>query len=593
MAVLHSAFRVLRAGTTVLGALYLMVPAHTALAGAPAALVSAPKTPILRYDAIHHPTPGRAGMVVSQRRVASEVGAQILAAGGNAVDAAVGVGFALAVVLPRAGNLGGGGFMLVYLAEQDRTVAIDYREKAPKAAHRDLFLDADGEVDTGLARFSHRSAGVPGSVAGLTHALERYGTMPLARVIAPAIQLAQEGVVVGYDLASALATRAEVLMRDAATRATFFKLGQMNYEPGDVLVQPELANTLRQIAAGGRQAFYTGEIAHAIVAAMQANDGLITHQDLADYASVEREPLRGTFLGYEIVTMPPPSSGGAHLIQMLNVLEHFPLKKMGLNSSASLHVMAETMKRAYADRSAHMGDMDYYDVPTRWLTSKAYAKELAANIDMKLARPSSEIGPGTPPAYESEDTTHFSVVDRFGNAVANTYTLNFSFGSGITVPGAGFLLNNEMDDFSSKPGVPNAFGLLGGEANAIEPGKRPLSSMTPTMVLRDGRPYLVTGSPGGSRIITAVLQQVVNVLAHEVNVAEATHVPRIHHQWYPDRLYHEPGLNPDTIQALRARGHDLHQANSMGSLQSVLWNGTQYLGASDPRRPGAQAVAVN
>ena len=562
------------------------------VASAEVALTRPPSGPILRYEATHHPVVGSGGMVVSQRAVASQIGADILAAGGNAVDAAVAVGFALAVNLPRAGNLGGGGFMLVYLAEGDRTIAIDYREKAPRAAHRDMFLDAEGNVDSALSRFSHRSAGVPGTVAGLTHALDRYGTMSLSRVLAPAIELAQKGITVSYDFASAMASRRAMLERTPVTRATFLKRDGSLYAAGEVFKQPQLATTLRRIADEGADAFYRGAIADLIVADMAANGGLITREDLVDYRATEREPLRGTYQGYTIVTMPPPSSGGAHIIQMLNILEHFPLRKYGLNSAASLHVMAETMRLAYADRSRHMGDSDFYDVPLDWLTSKAYARQLAESIDESRARPSTEVAPGNAVPPESPDTTHYSVIDRDGNAVANTYTLNFSFGSGITVDGAGFLLNNEMDDFSAKPGVPNAFGLLGGVANAIEPGKRPLSSMTPTMVFRDGRPFLVTGSPGGSRIITTVLQHILNVVTHGRNVASAAHAPRVHHQWFPDRLQHEPGISPDTLDKLRDLGHQLEQTGTMGSLQAIVWNGSQYQATSDPRRPGAGAVAV-
>lgn len=551
-----------------------------------------PPGPILRYDAIHHPVVGTQGMVASQRATASDIGADILRQGGNAVDAAVAVGFVLAVNLPRAGNLGGGGFMLIHLAETGRTVAIDYRERAPARAHRDIFLDAEGNVDQQKARFSHLSAGVPGTVAGLLHALDNYGTLDRATVMAPAVRMAEQGLVVDYDLASVLARRSETLQRHAASRAKFFKRDGSAYRPGDRWVQPALARTLRRIAEHGRQGFYEGETAEMIVAEMAANDGLITREDLRKYQPVERDPLVGTYRGHSIVTMPPPSSGGVHLIQMLNVLEHFPLRRFGMNSAATLHHMTEAMKLAYADRSRHLGDPDFYDVPVSWLTDKTYGEALAGSINPERARPSAEIGPGEAPPRESPDTTHFSVIDRHGNAVANTYTLNFSFGSAITVSGAGFLLNNEMDDFSAKPGTPNAFGLLGGEANAIEPGKRPLSSMTPTMIFREGRPLLVTGSPGGSRIITTVLQHVVNVITFERNVASALHAPRIHHQWLPDRLSYEAGLSPDTVEALRALGHDAAPSGTMGSLQSVLWRDGVFYGASDPRRPEAGAASV-
>ncbi len=548
---------------------------------------------IIRYDIIHHPEFGREGMVVSQRDVASKIGADLLEQGGNAVDAAVGVGFALAVALPRAGNLGGGGFMLVHLADSGETLSIDFRETAPAAAFRDVFLNEQREVDEQIRRSSHRSVGVPGTVAGLSYVLEKYGTMSLKTVLQPSIDLARNGIGYDYDLASAINSREARLRRHAHTEKTFFMDDGSQYSPGSVFRQPELADTLELIAKQGPKAFYDGPIARLIVDEMQRGDGLITLADLKNYAPVERKPIAGTYAGYDIVSMPPPSSGGIHLVQILNVLEHFPVTDMGANSADSLHVLTETMKRAYADRSKHLGDPDFYPVPVEWLTSKAYAAEIASQIDMGRARPSSEIAPGLKPRYESEDTTHYSVIDAKGNAVATTYTLNFSFGSGITVPGAGFLLNNEMADFSAKPGVPDAFGLLGGEANAVEANKRPLSAMTPTMVLKDGKPILVTGSPGGSRIITAVTQHVVNVLSHNMNVAEANHSPRIHHQWYPDTLFYEPGINPDTLALLKARGHNLKESGTMGSVQAIYWDGVRYQGSADPRRPGAGVASAD
>ncbi len=548
--------------------------------------------PILRYDSLVHPVSGADGMVVSQRRLASEIGAEILADGGNAVDAAVAVGFALAVTLPRAGNLGGGGFMIVHSADGVTSTAIDFREMAPAAAHRDVYLTRDGEVDRDSIRSSHRAAGVPGTVAGLIHALDNYGSLPLARVIEPAHELAAQGFALDYDTVSAIVTRQQRLRRQSYAESLFFRPDKTPYAPGESLRQPDLARSLREIADRGADAFYRGRIARLIVAEMERAGGWITLEDLDNYKAVEREPVRGSYKGFEIVSMPPPSSGGVHLVQILNVLERFPLDDYGHNSAATLHVMAEAMKYAYADRSEHLGDPDFYPVPIAWLTSKAYAAQIAGRIRPGRATASTDIAPGRAPPVESTDTTHFSVFDSSGMAVATTYTLNFSFGSGIAVPGAGFLLNNEMADFSAKPGVPNAFGLLGNEANAVAAGKRPLSAMTPTVVLRDGKPYMVTGSPGGSRIITAVLQNVVNVIEFEMNVALANHAPRIHHQWFPDVLRYERGVSPDSLSLLESFGHRLEVTGTMGSVQGIVYDGETFHGSADPRRPGAGAVAV-
>lgn len=552
-----------------------------------------PHAAILSGRDIHHPAVARHGMVVSQEARATRAGVAILARGGNAVDAAVAVGFALAVTLPRAGNLGGGGFMLVHLAETGETIALDYREMAPAAASEDMFLGPDGEVDPKLARFSHRAAGIPGTVAGLSHALERWGTLKLAAVLAPAIRLAEEGLVVTPDMARALGARHAAFARWPPSAAIFLHADGSALHPGERLVQRDLAWSLRQLATNGPAAFYRGEIAARLVADMAAHDGLITAEDLAAYRARERQPLHGTYRGFEIVSMPPPSSGGVHLIEMLNVLEGYPLGFLGAGSATTLHLMTETMKLAYADRAVHLGDPDFWPVPVRGLTDKAYAANLRAGIDRHRARPSSEIAAGDPAAYESPDTTHFSIADRWGNAVSNTYTLNFSFGSGRVAAGTGILLNNEMDDFSAKPGVPNAYGLIGGEANAIAPGKRPLSSMTPTLVLRDGKPFLVTGSPGGGRIITTVLQVILNVIDHGMNIAEAVHAPRIHHQWLPDELRVETGLSPDTLALLSAFGHHIVVRDAMGAAQSILipGNGTLH-GAADPRRPDALALGM-
>lgn len=560
----------------------LLQPATAMGQGSDAAIIS--------YNARHHPVYDTNGMVASQNAVASAIGADILARGGNAVDAAVGVGFALAVTLPRAGNLGGGGFMLVYLADTKETVAIDYREMAPPRASRDMYLDEDGNVDPRRSKFSHLASGIPGTVAGLYAAHERYGKLAWRDLLAPAIKLASDGIVVSHDMANLLAARRRSLGANAASLGYFYKKGGVPYIAGERLRQRDLARSLKLIARQGPDAFYRGAIADKITADMAANGGLIDAAALASYKPVFREPLTGTYRGFDIVAMPPSSSGGVHVIQMLNVLEYFPVREMGSGSADSIHLLAEVMKLAYADRSEHLGDMAFYDVPIAWLTSESYAKQLADGIDMQHARPSSDIRPGAAPRSESRNTTHFSVMDGYGNAVANTYTLNFSFGSGISVPGAGFLLNNEMDDFAAKPGVPNAFGLTGGEANAVEGGKRPLSSMTPTLVLKDGQPWLATGSPGGSQIITSVLQMLVNVIDHGMNIADATAAPRFHHQWLPDVLAMESGFSPDTVRELERRGHNIEGSEAMGSLQSVMREGDLYEGASDPRRPQAGSV---
>ena len=548
--------------------------------------------PIVRYSDLRHPILGANGMVSSQNAHASEVGAQVLADGGNAIDAAVAVGFALAVTLPRAGNLGGGGFMLVHDAESGETVAIDYREEAPIRAGRDMFLDKDGNVDQDKARFSHLSAGVPGTVAGLWRAHQDYGRLPWRRVVEPAMQLARDGFEVTYDLAGLLAARKDRMCRFEAACRYFYKAGGEPYAPGERFTQPDLAETLEAIAEQGPDAFYKGVIAKQIVAEMERGGGLVDAESLAAYEPVVRDAARGTYRGYEVLTMPPPSSGGIHIVQMLNILENFPMAEFGAGSADAIHALTETARLAFADRSKHLGDPDYYDVPAEWLMSKAYARQLAATIDMKRARPSSEVAPGVPPAYESPDTTHFSVIDRDGNVVSNTTTLNFSFGSGVAVSGAGFLLNNEMDDFSAKAGVPNAYGLLGGEANQVESGKRPLSSMTPTIVLDGGRAWFATGSPGGSRIITTVLQMIVNIVDHGMNIAEAEAAPRMHHQWLPDELQLESGFSPDTVRILEGRGHKVAATQwSMGSLQTVARKDGVFRGSSDPRRPNAASIA--
>lgn len=544
--------------------------------------------PIVEYNSINHPVIDDKGMVVSQRMIASEVGAEILKKGGNAVDAAVATGLALAVVLPRAGNLGGGGFMVVYLKEEDKTIAIDYREKAPSAATRDLFLDENGDYDRKKAQFSLLSAGVPGSVAGFHHALTNYGTLSWQEVLEPAIRLAEKGFVIPHDLANTLASKRyrERLSSNPAAAKVFFKEDKGLYSAGEILIQKDLASTLKELSKNGPDAFYSGKIAQLIVEEMERNGGLITLEDLKNYNVAERQPLVGSYKGYEIVSMPPSSSGGTHLIQMLNMLEEFPIKEMGFGSADTIHILAEVMKRAYADRSKYLGDSDFYKVPSS-LTSKKYAISLNKDISLDKVTPSEDVSPGDPYPYESPDTTHFSVMDSYGNAVSNTYTLNFSYGSGLMIPGTGMLINNEMDDFSSKPGTPNGYGLLGSEANAIEGNKRPLSSMTPTIIFKDQKPYMVFGSPGGSRIITTVLQVALNVMEHEMNIAQAVHSPRIHHQWLPEVLMIEQGFGSDTEKLLESKGYRLYPSSTMGSVQAIVKEGKYFYGSADPRRPSA------
>ena len=561
-------------------------------------------TRLLGPKALAHPVISETGMVVSQDMLASQVGAEILAAGGNAVDAAVATGFALAVTLPRAGNLGGGGFMLVYLAEIEKTIAIDYREMAPAAAFKDMFLDAEGDVDNTKARFSIFSSGVPGTVAGLIQAQNSYGKLSLKQVMQPAINLARNGFEISPDMADSLSTRRERLQKDAATKKYFYKKDGSAYQYRDRLVQKDLANTLRRIQTTAGDDFYQGKTAKLIVEQMQRSGGLISMEDLANYNVVERTPVCGDFRQHRICAMPPPSSGGVHLLQMLNILDGWDLQSLGHNSAAYIHRLVESMRRAYADRSLYLGDPDFFPVPVAQLTDKRYAKTLRESINLDKASRSEDIQPGlsenerplsTPSQQqESTETTHFSTWDRWGNVVSNTYTLNFSYGSGISVDGAGFLLNNEMDDFSSKPGFPNGYGLIGGIANGIQPNKRPLSSMTPTIMFNtEGDPILATGSPGGSTIITIVMQIILNVLEFDMGIAEATAASRVHHQWLPDNIYYEPGLSVDSKALLQKMGHIINDSSGrLGATQSIYRTVDGRLhGAADSRRQGAGAVA--
>ncbi|MDG1995726.1 MAG: gamma-glutamyltransferase [Emcibacteraceae bacterium] len=552
--------------------------------------------PLFEYSEINHPVIGRNGIVASHNALSSEITAEIMRKGGNAIDAGAALGFALAVTLPRAGNVGGGGFMLVHVAKLNKTIAIDFREFAPTAAHKDMYFDENGEVPAmdPSYRFSHKSSAVPGSVAGLAHIVEKYGTMTLAEVLEPAIRLARDGIIVTYDLAADL-SRSVRLKNNPASLKKFYKPDGSNYEVGELFKQPDLAWTLSEIAEHGVDAFYKGSVAKKIVADMEAHNGLITMEDLAAYKVIEREPVRGTFRGYDIAAVPAPSSGGTHVIQMLNILENFPLKEMGPGSAAALHVTAEAMKLSYADRSKYLGDPDFIHVPTQALVSKEYAKTLAAKISMDKATPSEEIAPGNLAIYESDETTHYSVMDSEGNMVGNTYTLMFSFGSGVVIEGTGILMNNNMGNFTLRPDIPDAFGLLGSENNLISPLRRPVSSMSPVLVAKDGEPFMMTGTPGGSKIISANMQMVLNVLEFGMNIGDASVVPRIHHQWFPDELLLEGGISPDTIRLLRQKGHKINFnkfSSGMGSLQSVMKKDGLYYGYSDPRRPGAKAVGV-
>ena len=544
---------------------------------------------ILSDRARFQPAIAGQGMVSSQEARATRVGVDVLRRGGNAVDAAVAVGFALAVTLPRAGNLGGGGFMLVHLRERGETVAIDYRETAPAAATRDMFLDAKGEPDPAKSRDTGLSVGTPGTVAGLALALERYGSgrFRLADLVAPAEALARDGIPVEDDLADSLAGSGR-LARFAPSRAVFFA-GDKALGRGSRLVQADLAATLAAIRERGPDGFYRGDTARRLVAAIRGAGGVTQEEDLAAYRPVVRSPVRGTYRGYDVVSMPPPSSGGVHLIQMLNVLEGFDLAAAGPESADAIHLMAEAMKPAYADRAAWLGDPDRVKVPVAGLVSKAYAVRIRETIARMQARPAASVKAGDPVPFESDQTTHFSIMDRDGNAVANTYTLNFSYGLGLVAAGTGVLLNNEMDDFAAKAGAQNAYGLVGGDANAVAPGARPLSSMTPTFLMRDGRVVLATGSPGGSRIITTVLGMVVGTVDFGLNLAEAVAAPRVHHQGRPDALLVETGLSPDTLRILRDRGHRVVVGSTSGSASSVAFGPEGFTGAADPRQRGTLA----
>jgi gamma-glutamyltranspeptidase/glutathione hydrolase len=531
------------------------------------------------------------GMVVAQEKIAARLGADVLKRGGNAVDAAVATGFAMAVTYPRAGNLGGGGFMVIHSKERGEDVTIDYRETAPGATTPEIFLGPDGKPDIAKSRDSALGIGVPGTVAGLTLALEKYGSgkFTLAELLRPAIELARDGFVVADDVADTMPEEQPRLARwPSATKIFFGKDGAPLHE-GDLLVQADLAATLSAISEQGARGFYQGPVAEKLVKAIGDAGGIMTLEDLKSYAAAIRAPMRGSYRGYDIVSMPLPSSGGVVLLETLNILEGFPLGDMKQGSALSLHVMIEAMKRAYADRARYLGDPAFVSVPVAALTSKEYAAKQRASIDLDRATPWTDVLSARSPR-EGSNTTHFSVVDSFGNAVSNTYTLNFSYGVGLVADGTGVLLNNELDDFTAAPGASNAFGLVGFEANLPGPGKRPLSSMTPTIVLKDGKPVLVTGSPGGSRIISAVMQVIINVLDYHMDVAAAVAAPRVHHQWLPDEVRAEYGFSDDTLAALRAKGHRVIQPLGLTSANSIAVTDKGLLGAPDPRSRGAAAA---
>jgi gamma-glutamyltranspeptidase/glutathione hydrolase len=542
---------------------------------------------ILNRDSIIHPAVSNSGMVVSQHYLATEVGKTILDQGGNAIDASVAVAFALAVVLPRAGNIGGGGFLVLHNAEENKNYALDYREMAPAAAGRDMYLNEDGSINKSTSRLGYLASGIPGTVAGMWEAHQKFGSMPWKDLLKPAIQLAKKGFKVSSFMADSI-NRAHSSMKDYPSTVSIF-FPEFPLKPNHNLVQKDLAATLQRIAQNGKDGFYKGKTAKMFAAAMKKNNGLITEDDLKNYKAVWRKPLVGNYKDFKIVTMPPPSSGGVHLIQMLNVLSNFDLKKLGHNSRDYTLLLSEVMKYAYADRSKYLGDPDFYEVPVNKLIKQVYAASIANSITIGKITSSDEIYAGAMLPPEEMETTHFSISDKFGNTVSNTYTINSSYGAKVVVEGLGFLLNNEMDDFAAAPGIPNQFGLLGGEANKIEPYKRPLSSMTPTIVFLKDKPYLITGSPGGSRIITTVLQMILNVIEFDMEVSDATVQPRIHHQWKPDVLGLEKGFNSSIIELLMQSPQKVYLHSPGTSLESIVLKNSYHYGFGDTRRPDSLA----
>jgi gamma-glutamyltranspeptidase/glutathione hydrolase len=541
-------------------------------------------------DTIHSIT-AEHGMVVAQEKISARVGADILKQGGNAVDAAVATGFAMAVTYPRAGNIGGGGFMVIHLRERGEDIAIDYRETAPAATTPEIFLGPDGKPDNAKSRDSALSIGVPGTVAGLALALEKYGSgkFTLAQLLQPAIALARDGFVLSDDMADTLPAIYRRLARWPASAKIFSRPDGTSLRQDDTLIQTDLAATLTAIADQGPRGFYQGPVAEKLANAVREAGGIMTADDLKSYQAMIRAPVRGTYRGYDIVSMPLPSSGGTVLLETLNILEGFPMGQMKQGSAASLHLLIEAMKRAYADRARYLGDPAFVNAPTSALVSKDYAAKQRASIDPDRATPAADVLSIKPPR-EGSNTTHFSVVDSFGNAVSNTYTLNFPYGVGLVAEGTGVLLNNELDDFTAAVGASNAFGLVGYEANLPGPGKRPLSSMSPTIVMKDGKPVLVTGSPGGSRIISTVLQVIVDVLDYHMDVAAAVAAPRLHHQWMPDEVRIEHGFNDDVLTELKAKGHHIVEPMGQTSANSIAIGESGLFGAPDPRTRGAEAA---
>jgi gamma-glutamyltranspeptidase/glutathione hydrolase len=535
------------------------------------------------------------GMVVTQEKISARIGADILRQGGNAIDAAVATGFAMAVTYPRAGNIGGGGFMVIHLRERGQEMAqdigIDYRETAPAATTQEIFLGSDGKPDNAKSRDSALSIGVPGTVAGLALALEKYGSgkFTLAQLMQPAIALARDGFVLTDDIADTLPAIYRRLARWPASVKIFSRADGTSLRQDDTLIQTDLAATLTAIAEQGPRGFYQGPVAEKLANAVRDAGGIMTADDLKSYQAIIRTPVRGSYRGYDIVSMPLPSSGGTVLLETLNILEGFPMGQMKQGSTASLHLLIEAMKRAYADRARYLGDPAFVNAPISALIAKDYAAKQRAGIDLDRATPAADLLSIKPP-HEGSNTTHFSVVDGLGNAVSNTYTLNFPYGVGMVAEGTGVLLNNELDDFTAAPGASNAFGLVGYEANLPGPGKRPLSSMSPTIVMKDGKPVLVTGSPGGSRIISTVLQVIVDVLDYHMDVAAAVAGPRLHHQWLPDEVRVERGFPDDVLAGLRAKGHHVVEPMGQTSANSIAINEGGLFGAPDPRSRGAEAA---
>lgn len=567
-------------------AMCLSVVAVPSLAQEPAHPYNLSKTGIVRYQDVFHPVVAENGMVSTQNALATQVGVDILKRGGNAIDASVAVGFALAVTLPRAGNLGGGGFMVYHSAKDDKNYAIDYREIAPTGVNAAHFLTDKGEKDRSSA-LSWHAAGVPGSVAGFYDSWENFGSKALSwqQLLQPAIDLAEQGFVVNYDLAQILASKQAQLSTNAAAKRAFYKADGSIYRQGEILKQPNLAWTLKQISTSGKDGFYKGAVAEKIVTDMNKHGGHIDMDDLKGYEVIIKEPVIGNYRGHDIVAMPPPSSGGVTVIGMLNIMEQFPLQEWG-PASDSFHVMAEAMKFAFADRGTHMADPAYYPVPVDWLIDKQRAKKLAKRISLDKSIDANSLK-GDVFTQEGPSTTHFSIVDSHGNAVSNTYTLGYSFGNGKVIEGTGFLLNNQIHTFSVRAGIEGAKGFIASSANKLEAGKRPVSSQSPVIIMRDGKVFLATGSPGGSRIINAVVQMISHSIDHKMNVAEATNQRRIHHQWIPDVLEVEPGFNRDTIKALKDKGQNVKETFTMGSTQSIMVDRGFIYGASDPRRPNA------